>query len=693
MLAAVVAIGEQLVHDSSPDPLRAAAVPFAPLIGVARLARRAFLNEDMAPWGTALLARAQAHPTDANALLDCSTVLQLTGDHDIALSLQAEAIKTRALYSLPAQQTGRGLRLLAIMGPGDLMANTPIEFLVEDSDVSLDLLFLTLASEWPESVPEHDVMLVALGESEANRPMLHRLAGVVDRWSPAVINLPERIAVLSRDGVCAALRTAPGVDMPTTVRTDRAVLRAIGEGRTPLATLLPGDDFPLIVRPIGSHAGQGLEKSRAPATSPTISGALMPSDFYVSPFVDYRGADGVFRKYRIALIEGRPFVCHYAMSTHWMIAYFNAGMAESADKRAEEADCMAHFDEQFAVRHAAALRAIDQRMGLPYVAIDCAENRAGDLLIFEVDNAMVVHAMDPEDMFPYKKPAMRKVFVAFRQMLEHARQTPAAASSRPIGAGGNRSTIAGNRDRRPRDLAQHRAGALVQFAHPDTPFQHASICRTLCSTASRRTKPLQRRVKPYLCSADGVQLTRSWRWGVTVAVERSTAALAFHHFVADGDHPRAECARQDAVQAQNLANAVGVGGPRRWCRRQQHASFLQPSGGCQQIAAGGRGRLLLRNLQDLLERAHRLGARLLGWRSWPRPWCWRRPATRTARRPGTEDWLSATSMAVNWAWSDVLPLRKQLILVGDLRGEAGQARGGIGVLGGENAGRTPGLLT
>jgi glutathione synthase/RimK-type ligase-like ATP-grasp enzyme len=404
------------------DLLHSAAVPFAPLIGVARLARRAFLNEDMAPYGTALLARAQSHPTDANALLDCSTVLQLRGDHDIAMSVQAEAIKTRATYSLPAQQTGRGLRLLALMGPGDLMANTPIEFLVEDSDVSLDLLYLTLGSEWPIVVPEHDVLLVAIGESEPNQPLLRRLAGVVDSWSRAVVNRPGRIAMLTRDGVCAALRDAPGVAMPTTARTDRAGLREID-----LATLLPGDDFPLIIRPIGSHAGKGLEKI---ACASDIAGYLDRVDaerFYVSPFVDYRSADGVFRKYRIALIEGRPFVCHYAMSTHWMIAYFNAGMAESAAKRAEEAECMAHFDEQFAVHHAAALRAIDQRLGLPYVAMDCAETRAGELLIFEADNAMVVHAMDPEDMFPYKKPAMRKVFVAFRQLLERARQPPLAA--------------------------------------------------------------------------------------------------------------------------------------------------------------------------------------------------------------------------------------------------------------------------
>ncbi|OYV46347.1 MAG: glutathione synthase, partial [Burkholderiales bacterium 21-58-4] len=209
-------------------------LPFAPLIGVASLARRAVLNENLTPLGTALLARAQENPSDANAYMDYSTVLQLMGLRENALAVQAQAIEIQALYSLPAPKLGSqaapGLRLLTIMGPGDLMANTPIEFLLEDSDISLDLLYLTLESEWPEIVPDHDVMMVAVGESDANQPLLARLAGLVANWPRPVINLPEQIAVLSRDGVCAALHDIPGVEMPITVRIDRAMLQALGVG-------------------------------------------------------------------------------------------------------------------------------------------------------------------------------------------------------------------------------------------------------------------------------------------------------------------------------------------------------------------------------------------------------------------------------------------------------------------------------
>jgi glutathione synthase/RimK-type ligase-like ATP-grasp enzyme len=399
------------------DQIEAVCKPFAPLIGLAPLMRCAFLKQDLAPLGAALLARAKANPLDANAYLDCSTVLQLTGDRDIALAVQAEAINIQAHYVLQPKYATPGLRLLVLMGPGDLMSNTPIEFLLEDSDVTLLLMYVTLESEWPKIVPEHDLMMVAIAESDANQPLLRRLAKFVADWPRPVVNQPERIAALSRDCVCALLGSIDGVEMPATARADRVTLLDLAHGKSVPSLLLPSDNFPLIVRPVGSHAGQNLEKIDAVQGIVDYADRTDATHFYVSRFVDYRSADGMFRKYRIVLIEGRPFICHFAVSAHWMIHYLNAGMAESAEKRAEEAACMADFDTEFALRHATALQAIDRRMGLPYLGIDCAETRDGKLLIFEVDNAMVVHAMDADDMYPYKKPAMHKVFTAFRQML------------------------------------------------------------------------------------------------------------------------------------------------------------------------------------------------------------------------------------------------------------------------------------
>jgi glutathione synthase/RimK-type ligase-like ATP-grasp enzyme len=391
-----------------------------PLIGVAPLMRQAFMDVDLRPLGAELLARAQANPDDANAVFDFSTVLQLTGEREAALAVQMEAIRIDPLYSIPSKLPTR-LRLLAIMGPGDLMSNTPIEFLLEDADVALDMLFLTLDTAWPETVPDHDVLLVAIAESEANRDLLPLVAQLVANWPRPVINRPEHIAVLSRDGVCAALAGVDGMLLPQTIRTDRGSLGALAAGDIGVQELLPGDAFPLIVRPLGSHAGTDLDK----VTDATQLGAYLArvggAEFYLSRFIDYSGADGMFRKYRVVLIAGVPYICHFAISKHWMIHYLNAGMAESLEKRQQEAACMLHFDEEFAKRHRAALAEINRRIGLEYVGIDCAETADGQLLIFEIDNAMIVHGMDPVDMYPYKKPIMQKVFTAFRALLESVR--------------------------------------------------------------------------------------------------------------------------------------------------------------------------------------------------------------------------------------------------------------------------------
>ena len=102
----------------------------------------------------------------------------------------------------------------------------------------------------------------------------------------------------------------------------------------------------------------------------------------------------------------------------------NAAMLESAENRAFEARFMATFDQDFAARHAAAFAGLAERIGLDYFAIDCAETQDGRLLLFEADVAMIVHDMDPPDLFPYKQPQMRKVFDAFQAMLHEAARTP-----------------------------------------------------------------------------------------------------------------------------------------------------------------------------------------------------------------------------------------------------------------------------
>jgi glutathione synthase/RimK-type ligase-like ATP-grasp enzyme len=216
------------------------------------------------------------------------------------------------------------------------------------------------------------------------------------------------------------LQGQPGIIIPNTVRVGRSLLEQVGAGRLDVQGVLGDGAFPIIARPVDSHAGQGLARLEDAVAVMDYLHGMAQEEFYIARFVDYRSADGLFRKYRIVLIEGAPYACHMAISDNWVIHYLNAGMAVNPSKRAEEAHFMAEFDSGFALRHAVALAAIHARTGLDYVGMDCAESADGSLLVFEVDSNMLIHAMDPPEVFPYKQAQMRKVFAAFRAMLGNA---------------------------------------------------------------------------------------------------------------------------------------------------------------------------------------------------------------------------------------------------------------------------------
>jgi glutathione synthase/RimK-type ligase-like ATP-grasp enzyme len=386
-------------------------------IGVARLSKMMFDGEDLTPLWRELIGKYVYAPGDAAALMDLATIEQLFGNREDGLTRQAEALEICRLYRSPAPATSPRLKLLALAAPGDMSANTPLEFLLQESDVALETLYVVPGLPLPSPLPEHDVAFVAIGESDENAASLAALENVLPHWPRPVINAPERIASLSRQRLHAALADAPGVAIPMTVRVDRGALAGLAAGAVGLRDLLADGEFPIIARPVDSHAGRGLMKLDDAAAVQAYLNAQRESQFYISRFVDYRGKDELFRKYRIVFIAGRAYACHMAISDQWMIYYLNANMKESAEKRAEEAQFMGDFDSDFARRHGAALGAIAARVGLDYFGIDCGESADGRLLIFEADIAMIVHAMDSLEIYPYKAPQMRKVFAAFRDML------------------------------------------------------------------------------------------------------------------------------------------------------------------------------------------------------------------------------------------------------------------------------------
>ncbi|MGH7041640.1 MAG: ATP-grasp domain-containing protein [Acetobacteraceae bacterium] len=392
------------------------------VLGTAALAHRAFRGAGFDEL-LALLARPARTAAEQAALkLDAAFASQMSLAGPGWRALQDDALSLCQLFRVGSgfvPRSARPLPLLALVAPGDLMTNTPIDFITAHLDVQLDLLFVLPDRPLPPELPDHDVALFAVGDGDP--AALARLAPLFRAWPRPALNDPAAIARLSRDQVSRALSGLPGVCSPATVRAARADL----DGK--IATML--ESGPVLIRPVGSHAGRALRKIEARQEIESYLQTVAADLFFVTSFVDYRAADGLFRKLRVALIDGEPLLCHLAVSEHWMVHYLNAGMTEHESRRDEEARAMAGFDRGFAHRHAAALAAVAARIGLDYVQLDCAETKDGQLLIFEADVAAIVHLMDPPDLFPYKHRQMRQVFDAFDAVLR--RQACAVTGPHP----------------------------------------------------------------------------------------------------------------------------------------------------------------------------------------------------------------------------------------------------------------------
>ncbi len=392
----------------------------ATISGLANLARMIYHGVDHEPLVSALVSQTSTNPRDAGALMDLSMIVQLTGDRDQGLVIQAAALELNRVYRC-VHGTGAGLRVLALFAPGDFMANTPFDFLLDHSDATVYYAYTSAGMPLPNVIPDHDVAFLGVAESDANNTLLGELAVATKAWPRTVINRhADRIADMTRDRLWESFQDSPNVLAPRNARATRAELLRVADGTMPLSTLLPNDLFPIIVRPVDSHAGNGLGKIDDVSALGIYLAAGDDDVFYIAPFVDYSSPDGRFRKYRIVFISGCPYIAHLAISDAWMVHYLNAGMHDDAAKREEEAACMTSFDEGFGARNHAAMKTVATQICLDYFAIDCAELRDGRLLLFEAGTGMIVHAMDSGDVFPYKQVQMKKIFTAFQNMLEAA---------------------------------------------------------------------------------------------------------------------------------------------------------------------------------------------------------------------------------------------------------------------------------
>ena len=160
---------------------------------------------------------------------------------------------------------------------------------------------------------------------------------------------------------------------------------------------------PFLLRPSGSHGGAGLR--RIESWDSFDEPAACDAAWYVSPFVDSRGADGFYRKYRMAFVDRRPFAYHLAISRDWLVHYFSADMQAHAWKLAEEAAFLADPRSALGPRAYDAIEAVGNRLDLDFCGIDFTLLPDGRALVFEANATMLIHPESDTGNLTWQEPA------------------------------------------------------------------------------------------------------------------------------------------------------------------------------------------------------------------------------------------------------------------------------------------------
>lgn len=390
-------------------------------LGLATLTQIAFDGEDLTPLRTELLSRCLSDSASAGALMDLSVIEQLQGNLELGLQWQSKAFQTCTVFRTHRKQSARKT-LLVFAAPIHMGGNTPVEFLLPNDEFEIVTYYprsSAAGEDRPKLPPHHVAFCAAPADSEEADVFFEDVRELSKHSNTKVLNLPEHLVKPERDTLPELLGRVTGLRVPKTTRISRQSLEKIVQDETEEERFGGIGSYPYVVRPVGSHAGLGLAKVNSREEFVAYLGQRDEHNFFVCEFINYASEnDGRFRKYRIVLVDGKALPCHMAISDQWDVWYMNSNMRESADKRREEASFMDQFVSAFGRRHQQTFDALAAGLGLDYFGLDCAEDTDGNLVVFEVDNALIVHDMDCEETFPYKKKHMHRIFSAFQGMLQ-----------------------------------------------------------------------------------------------------------------------------------------------------------------------------------------------------------------------------------------------------------------------------------
>lgn len=367
------------------------------------------LNE-VEPAITSFQEAVALNPQDSESINWIGALKQSLGDQAGAQAAYAESARIQPLIRRPAAKQPAEFRVLSLYAP--FGGNTPTEYLFQDAFFDIDTLSLFAARDYDAAQLGHNIQLVINLVSDADQTdaLLPLAADLVDRLGLPTINHPRRVQQTTRDAVATLLQGIPGCRVPQALRLKAGAARS----EAALEAMLPFSST-VLARPVGTHGGDDFEKIEDVAALSALLSQRTDDDHYLIEYIDYVSTDRHFRKYRFIFIGNEILPYHLCIGRDWKLHHINTDMAHQLWMQKEEATFLNNPAAVFGLAQMQALQAIRERIGLDYFGIDCGLDAAGNVVVFEVNASMLVHARN--EGFVYKDPAVRRIKLAYDAML------------------------------------------------------------------------------------------------------------------------------------------------------------------------------------------------------------------------------------------------------------------------------------
>ena len=213
-------------------------------------------------------------------------------------------------------------------------------------------------------------------------------------------NIPSFVMKTTRENIFNLLQDIDKLHIPKTVKIQPKspddIYHTIQE---------EGFEFPVIFREAGDH--DGISTIRINDRSEQFYAfPLDGRNYYLTQFVEYVEKDGLYKKYRLIVVDGKVYLRHVKVSDEWMV--YHRTQIENPEK-VQHLSAQRFFDNEKAIQKV--VKQIYNRLQLDYFGIDCYIDNKMNFLVFEINPSMGVFTQEKADVFSKNIDQIRKAVI------------------------------------------------------------------------------------------------------------------------------------------------------------------------------------------------------------------------------------------------------------------------------------------